>query len=59
MTEKSQSQTEKSQSDGKRIISEMRYTEFPAYPLTRGLGFLGLHGRSMIEYFSYLLLEKS
>ena len=31
---------------------------FRHYPLTRGLGFLGLHRRPKIDYFSYLLLEK-
>ena len=41
-------QTEKSQPEGKRIMPETRFTE--------GLGFLGLHRRTMIDYLSYLLL---
>ena len=36
------------------MMPETRYC-----PLTRGLGFLGLHWRPMIDYFSYLLLEKN
>ena len=32
---------------------------FRLYSFTRCLGFLGLHLRPMIDYFSYLLLNKS
>ena len=44
--------------EGKRIMPETRFTEFPALSLTRGLGFLGLHRGPMIDFF-YLLLEES
>ena len=47
-------QTDKSQPEGKRIIPETRFTEFPALSVDQGLGFLGLHWRLMIDYFSYL-----
>ena len=46
-------QTEKSQLEGKRIMLKTRftrYTSFPHYSLTRGLGFLGLHRRLMTDY---------
>ena len=55
---RSSMQTENSLPEGKRIMPERRSTEFLNYPLTRRLGFLGLHRRSMIDYFSYLLLNK-
>ena len=48
-------QTEKSQPEGKRIMPE---TEFPALSVDSRLGFLGLHRRPMIDYFSYILLNK-
>ena len=51
-------QTEKSQPEGKWIMLETRFFEFPALPLTRGLGFLGLHRRPMFDYFSYLWHSK-
>ena len=48
----------KSQPEGKRIMPETRFTSckphFRHYPLTRRLGFLGLHQRTMFDYFSYL-----
>ena len=47
-------QIEKSQPKGKWMMLETRL-----YPLTRELGFLGLHRGPIIDYFSYLLLEKS
>ena len=47
-------QTEKSQSEGKRIMPETRLTEFPALSFAKGFGFLGLHWRPMFDYFSYL-----
>ena len=43
-------QTEKSQPQGERIMPETRFIEF----LTRGMGFLGLHRRPVIDFFSYL-----
>ena len=51
-------QTEKSQPSGERIMSETKYPSFRHYPLTRGLGFLDLHRRPMIDYFSYLSWNK-
>ena len=45
-------QTEVSYSEGKRVMPETRLTDFP---VTRGLRFLGLHRRPMVDYFSYLL----
>ena len=59
MYHRSPMQTEKSQPEGKQIMLETRFTEFLHYPLTQGSRFLGLHQRPMIDYFSYLLLEKS
>ena len=41
---------------GKQIMPE---TEFSALSVGRGLGFLGLHRRSITDYFSYLLSETS
>ena len=35
-----------------------RFTKFPSLSVARGLGFLGLHRRPMIDYFSYLFSEK-
>ena len=43
-------QTEKSQPEGKRIMQETRFTEFPAL----SVDLLGLHRRPMFDYFSYL-----
>ena len=52
-------QTEKFQLEGKQIMPDTRFTSFPAFPLTRGLGFLGVHRKPMVDdYFSYLLLNK-
>ena len=53
-------QIEKSQPKGERVMSQMKFTLFPALFIdpTR-LRYLGLHLRPMIDYFSYLLLEKS
>ena len=42
-------QIEKSQPEGKRIMPETRKAHFRHDPLTRGLGFLGLHWRPMVE----------
>ena len=36
--------------------TEKPQPRFRHYSLTRGLGFLGLHRRPMIGYFSYLFL---
>ena len=50
-------QTEKSEPEGKQIMPDMRFTEFPALSVDPRSGFLGLHQRLMIDYFSYQLLE--
>ena len=47
-------QTEKSQPEGKRIMPETRLTEFSALSVDP----IGPHWRPMIQYFSYLLLNK-
>ena len=47
--------TEKNQAEGKFIMSKTRFTEFPALSVDPRLGFLGLHRRPMVDYFSYLL----
>ena len=52
-------QTEKSQPEGKRIMPETRFTDFPALSVDPKVGILGLHRRPMLDYFSYLLSEKS
>ena len=54
-------QTEKFQPMDKRIMLGMRFVVFPALSVDPSLGFLGLHWRQMIDYFSYLhvSLEKS
>ena len=44
-------QTEKSLPEGKWIMLETRLPRFRYFPLTRGLGFLGLHPRPMFDYF--------
>ena len=44
--------------EGKQIMRERDLWSFGHYPLTRGSGFLVLHRRPMIDYFSYLLLNK-
>ena len=49
---RSSMQIEKSHFEGERIMPETRFTYFRHYPLTRGLEFLGLHRRPMIDYFS-------
>ena len=51
---RSSMQTEKSQSEGKRIMPETRFTEFPALSVDPGLGFLGLHRIPVFDYFSHL-----
>ena len=38
------------------MMPETRFTEFPA---SSGLGFFGLHRRPMVDYFSFLIFEKS
>ena len=43
-------QTEKSQ--GKRVMPETGFTKFLALSVNPRLGFLGLHWRPMIDYFS-------
>ena len=50
---RSSMQIEKSQSEGKQIMPETRFTEFPALCIDPVLGFLGLHRAPMIDYFSY------
>ena len=52
-------QTEKSQTEGKQILPETRFIEFPALSVSLRMGFLGLRPRPKIHYFSYLLLQKS
>ena len=42
-------QTDKSEPEGKRIMPETRFTEFPALSVDRR--------EPMIDYFSYLLFE--
>ena len=54
MNLRSQMQAEKSQPEGKRIMPETRFTEFPALSVDPRVGFLGLHRRQMLDYFSYL-----
>ena len=44
----------KAQSEGERIMSETRFTEFPALSVDRGLGFLDLHRRPMLDNFAIL-----
>ena len=51
-------QTERSQFECKRIMPKRGLPSFRHYPLTRGLGFLGLHRRPMHDHFSYLLSNK-
>ena len=38
-------------------MPETRFTEFRHYPLTRGLGFLGLHRRPMFDYCLIIFLS--
>ena len=49
-------QTEKSQSEGIRIMPETRFTEFPALFIDQRVEISRLHPRPMIDYVSYLLL---
>ena len=51
-------QIEESLPEGKLIMPETKLPSFRHYPLTQGLGFLSLHQRLMIDYFSSLLLNK-
>ena len=50
---------EKSQPEGKLIMPETRFTEFPALSLDPMAGGPGLYQRPMTDNFSYLLIEKS
>ena len=43
-------QTEKFQPEGKRKMSETRFTEFPALSVDPRLGFLGMHRRPLFDY---------
>ena len=49
ISHQSSMQTEKSQPEGKRIMPETRFTEYPALFFDRGLEFLGLHRRPQTE----------
>ena len=40
-------------------MPETRFTEFPALSVDQRLCYLGLHRRAIIDYFSYLLLNKT
>ena len=51
-------QTEKSQSECKRIMPKTRFTEFPALSVHPRVGISRLRQRPTIDYFSYLLLNK-
>ena len=51
-------QTEKSQPESQRIMPETRCTSFPALSVDPRVGISRLHRRPMIDYFSYLLLNK-
>ena len=51
-------QTEISQLASQRIMPETRCTSFPALSVYPRIGISRLHRRPMIDYFSYLLLNK-
>ena len=51
-------QTEKSQPEGKRIMPETRFSEFPALSVDPRVGIFRSHQRPMSDYFSYLLYNK-
>ena len=44
-------QTEKPQAEGKRIMLETRFTEFPAFSVDQRVGIFGLHQRPMLDFF--------
>ena len=52
-------QTEKSQPEGKRIMPETKFTEFPALFVDQRLEFLGLHRRLMFDIFFLSLTLKA
>ena len=52
-------QTEKFQREGKCIMPETRFTEFLALSVDLRVGISCSAWRMMIDYFSYLSLEKS
>ena len=39
----------KSQTSGEREMPEMRFTEFPAFPVCPRVGFFGLHRNPMLD----------
>ena len=51
-------QTEKSQPEGKQIMLETSFTEFPALSVDQRGETFGLHRRPMFDYFSYIMTLK-
>ena len=54
---RSPTQTEKSKSEGKRIMPETRFTEFPALSVDPRVG-ISRSASETDDYFAYLLLNK-
>ena len=52
-------QTEKSQPEGKRMMPETMYTEFPALSIDPMVGISPSARRPMIDYISYIFSDKS